>query len=1571
MKNLKKFLSFVLAGLMVLSAPLACMAEGFAPTIDYAFRDHNTPVDQRIDEILSLMTLEEKMAMSSGGAAVNRLGLNNARGGGGEGLHGVDDRGIASVFPSSLGLSQSWDMDLMYEFGAVVAEESLADNGSTERLTPVLDILRDPRYGRAYETYGEDGFLTGMLGTAATGGMNQRNEDGYFQFIPILKHPMPYNTEINRLWTNIVMRPRTYYEYYMRAFKYPISAGNAKSLMNTYQMVNGKPFSVNPIQDELLNEWTPDYEGTGHYEYKTVNDYGSGSSMFVHSQRYFSDDPLGRAFGVAQGAQNGQMSWSFRSYGSGNGGSHGGASGPLYDALARGLLTEEDLEENARRALSLNLRKGDLDQLEIQSEYIVPGGKTSQDRLEVVKENRDVVFTASQEQIVLLKNDGILPLSGADTDDVVLLGPLADQILNDHYTGARLYSVTLKDALQNKLGKENVAFDRAIDTVAIKAPNGQFLVSANNPIYRSAGSSTADDQPILANGAVETVTIDDVAMLFEIYDYGSTYNLLRTPINNQYVQVTPFAIANSWWSQNAYSVTAINNTSAPGEANKLTGETAYVNYQTFRIVPTTDGKWGFYNLIAGNGSNGGVGKAYDADDEDTNNGSYIMLSEDGTLVADLSTIGPYRNELHDADADVLESKVDTDPTDKAIDGLREESKFDIVPVRTSAQAIDETLAAADADAPIILVVGYEPHLNAREAIDLYQPGLSAQQMGMIDYLTGDLGRDIILIVKTGSPMTINEEVAKNDKIKAILEIGHTSQEEGSALVSVLFDDGYSVPKVGFEPAYPDHNIGDTPEAFAEYPGYLADVEAGTIPAASPAGRLTATWYKEITDMIGSSTDHAPASYAWPAFNEETNDNLSNINGTINTGIMIYDIIKGERTYQYFNGEPLYAFGYGLTYTDFEYADVKASDVKDGFITISGTVKNVGEYASDEVVQVYSSFIGDASRIKQANQRLIAFDRLQDIQPGEARAFSFDIDVKDTIGVFDVEAQEIIVEAGDYVIRAVPSSGVAAADNNSVIVALEGKAPALRDLTSVKIASDYDDYSMIGAQLDDIEAVSASVAYDSNTVIQFRKDGAWILFEDAKFDEAQKVFTAQVGSDREGTLKVFALPAGADSAELANAAPVAIINLEDTRAVEGLPTGLGIGPVGVNPGTPKGQEYKDAYVKPEWTKVCVDASLEAGLYDIYIQAEKRGARLDWFKFGVAADEANAIGISQLYKIDSIRTMGGELALTADLDPISAMDDVTWSVTAIDGSATDLATISESGVLKATAKANGTVLVTAKAGELSAAIEVLITNQLEENKVDVAGAKKTAEYVFLTTGGRLGQNDNIMRYKGTNQQTLVFSELFSENADSYYAPGVFLQISADQVDWKVTDLDGQPTELAAIDENGLLTALGVDDGKVLVTATVKNNPDLVAERVIWLQNQAAKDAFTMIQAEYYDLGEGYAAPTAVTTFGKNGNEMGLAVNLDFANDATAMSLLYNKVDFGEGAKELYLRLSSADKAIGIKVFVDGELVAELTDAGTGDIVTFETVKATFDAISGVHDLSFEFTGGAARLNWFQFL
>ncbi|MDR0671805.1 MAG: glycoside hydrolase family 3 C-terminal domain-containing protein, partial [Oscillospiraceae bacterium] len=1520
-----------------------------------------------------------------------------------------------TVFPSSIGLSQTWDEDLMYQIGDVVAKESEANGGSIGRLAPVLDLLRDPRYGRAYETLGEDAYLTGSLGTAYAGGMNQRTDEGHQQFIPILKHVLGYNTEVNRLWLNSVLPLRSMKEYYEKVFRYTVEGGVSKSLMNSYPLINGKPMSIHPVQNALLNVWTPDYEGTGHYEFTTRNDAGSGSSLFVHSQRYFEDNPDGRALGVAEGVLNGEMSWSFRVFGN--------VLGPLHDAVTRGMIDADDLKENAKRAIAMNLRMGDYDQFGIQSPYFANATAV---RSAVVKQNRQLALRASQEQIVLLKNeDNTLPLP-ASTSQAALIGPLADQVLKDHYTGPYSYLITIKDALENKLGADNVGFTRAIDTVAIQASNGQYLQNPENN-FRAAGSAgttttvdgqtviTSQDNPVLANGGTTKPTLDDKPLLFEIHDYGSTFNLIRTPINNRYLQVTS-------WLPNVNPVrdilghTLINNTSSPGEANLETGRTQYVLYQNFRIVPTDDGKVGLYNMVTGNGSNNPEpdAKAYDADDEDLNHGSYLKIDTSGRIVTDLTTTGPYRNERHTDGPDITESPVDTDDTDEVIDHLPAADKFVIDSVQSSEEAIDAAVADLDDDAPVILVLGYEPHLNAKEAIDLYHTGLSAQQLRIIDHVTGNgpgqLDRDVILIVKTSNPMTIDADVQNNDKIKAILEISHSGQEEGSALVSALFADGYEVPATGFAPAKDTYAPYGT---YTEYPGYL-DAN-GKIAPYAPAGRLSATWYQEITDLKGASEDHPPASYEFPEYNETTNDNQSNMHGTINTGLNIYDIIKGERTYQYYRGQaPLYAFGYGLTYTPFVYSDVAVSAVTGGRFTVTGKVTNTGDtYTSDEVVQVYSA-LPDASRIDQPIKRLIAYERLLAIAPNETETFIFDVDLRDKLGVWDVESGQFIVEPGTYTITVGGTSALTpAAGNNATLTVTTsngGTAAPARDLTKAPytLAEAFDDYSDVGGRVDDVELISESVDYDSNTVVQFRKDGAWISFKNAAFGGTVPTqLTVRVGSDRAGSLNVYALAPGADPAALSSTAPIAAFTLADTRPVSGLGVGLGIGPIGAwegggvqgsaNPGTKVGQDpiYANAYIKPAWTVVSEDVTLTAGSYDLYFVTSNRGSALDWVKFGPASDSAaTSIEISQVYNKDAILVKEGTLPLRAALTPPTATDTVTWAVTDTTGGATALAAIDSKGVLTAAGTANGSVRVTATAGGKTDTLDVLITNQLDSNKVNIAVPTaaapnpapqlRTVEYLQLRTGGAFGQTDSIQRYRGTNQQTAVFGELFSENEDQtfkvgendeYYLPNVYRVAPADAITWQIRNEDPTiTTALAEIDDTGLVTATGAADGNVVITAALKNNPDISVERTITLQNQGAKDPYKIIQAEHWDTSNNTSAPAA--TYAAGGNELGLYQAAAFApvSEGSAAyrpdEFLYKNIDFGAaGANLLRLRMASAAAAT-VEVWNGAAKIGTLYAAPSGSVSAYRTYPLALERQTGVQDLTLKVTSGSVRLNYFQF-
>ncbi len=340
------------------------------------------------------------------------------------------------------------------------------------------------------------------------------------------------------------------------------------------------------------------------------------------------------------------------------------------------------------------------------------------------------------------------------------------------------------------------------------------------------------------------------------------------------------------------------------------------------------------------------------------------------------------------------------------------------------------------------------------------------------------------------------------------------------------------------------------------------------------------------------------------------------------------------------------------------------------------------------------------------------------------------------------------------------------------------------------------------------------------------------------------------------------------------------------------------------------------------------------------------------------------------LNSIRTSGGELALTAQMTPVSAVDEVIWSVAGADGTETNLAAIDETGLLKANGTGNGTVVVTAEAGGRKASVDILVTNQSEENKVDVEGAKKTAEYIMITTEGRFGQTDNIMRYKGSNQQTVIFNELFEENPESYYLPGTYLTITADQIDWTLTDEDGGATDLAVLDEQGMLTASGNGNGRVVVHAVLKSNPDICAKRTVVLQNQEPKDAFTMIQAEHFDRVEGMETPASITAFGKNGNELGLVTELAIGEEVPSATMIYQQVDFGDGADKLYLRLAAAEARTVITLLIDGEEVASINGAGTGDIYTYDTLEVPFENITGIHDVALTFSEAPARLNWFQF-
>ncbi|MDE5991892.1 MAG: beta-glucosidase, partial [Oscillospiraceae bacterium] len=208
---------------------------------DRSFRDSSLPMKERVSDLLSKLTPEEKMSMlSCHMPAVPRLGIGEwyvgtevARG-----YVGRDTGELSTVFPQPIGMASMFDPELMYELGVIAGNEARyhyqnEPNGKLMLWGPTVDMERDPRWGRTEEAYGEDPFLTGEMSKAYTKGM-AGDDPVYLKTVPTLKHFCANNNEADRGSCSANVDMRTLHEYYYRAFKAAITEGGARSVMAAY-----------------------------------------------------------------------------------------------------------------------------------------------------------------------------------------------------------------------------------------------------------------------------------------------------------------------------------------------------------------------------------------------------------------------------------------------------------------------------------------------------------------------------------------------------------------------------------------------------------------------------------------------------------------------------------------------------------------------------------------------------------------------------------------------------------------------------------------------------------------------------------------------------------------------------------------------------------------------------------------------------------------------------------------------------------------------------------------------------------------------------------------------------------------------------------------------------------------------------------------------------------------------------------------------------------------------------------------------------------------------------------------
>ncbi|WP_416975525.1 glycoside hydrolase family 3 C-terminal domain-containing protein [Streptomyces sp. 4F14] len=478
------------------------------------FRDPRLPFAKRIDDLLARLTRDEKVAfLHQYAPAVERLGIAAFRTGQ-EGLHGVAWMGPATVFPQAVGLGATWNPELVRRVAEAVAEETRAMSAHDDRVglnvwAPVVNLLRHPLWGRNEEGYSEDPRLTSAIATAFTHGL-RGDHPVYWRTAPVLKHWLAHNNETRRDVSSSSVRPRVLHEYDFRAFRATVEAGAVAGVMPAYNLVNGRPNHVSPYIDDHLRTWTDD-------ELFVCSDACAPSNL-VDPEHYFDTYEESTAAAILAGVD------SFTDHGTDATKTVERVNG----ALEQGLLTEKDVDEAVRRQLSVRFRLGEFDP---EADPYASGAAFD------TPEHRALAQEAAEQAVVLLRNDGMLPL--APDTRIAVVGLLADECKLDWYSGTLIHRSTPLEGLYERFGADRVQFVEGVDRVLLKTSTGAYLtVPATESDDEVRGAEGALD-PALLKGRTDipplTVSSDGGTEL-ALVDWGDGVLTLRAP-DGRYLSV--------------------------------------------------------------------------------------------------------------------------------------------------------------------------------------------------------------------------------------------------------------------------------------------------------------------------------------------------------------------------------------------------------------------------------------------------------------------------------------------------------------------------------------------------------------------------------------------------------------------------------------------------------------------------------------------------------------------------------------------------------------------------------------------------------------------------------------------------------------------------------------------------------------------------------------------------------------------------------------------------------------------------------------------------------------------------
>ena len=848
---------------------------------DPPYRDTNLSFEDRAADLVSRMTLDEKIAqLQNDTPAIPRLGVPSYEWWN-EALHGVARGGAATVFPQAIGLAATFDTTLMHEVATAISDEGRAKHHEAERRgqraryqglnfwSPNINIFRDPRWGRGQETYGEDPYLTARMGVEFVKGL-QGEDARYLKVGATAKHYAVHSgPEATRHFFDVHPSEQDLYDTYLPAFRALVQEGHVSAVMGAYNRVNGDSASASPrlLQEILRKDW-------GFQGY-IVSDCDSVEDIFKE-HKIVPTAEQASALALTSGLDL----------------DCGKTYAALAGAVRQGLVTEAQIDVSLRRLMLARMRLGMFDPPEqvrwAQTPY----------RVNQSAQHDQLARRAAQASIVLLKNDGVLPLS-RNVRTIAVIGPTADEVMSllGNYYGTPAAPVTVLEGIRAAVGTNTkVLYSRGTDLVEGREEPRAAPVIESAYLRPAAGAS--------AQGLK--------GEYFRGRDFKGEPVLTRTDARVAFR-----------WDRGSPTDDLVAQGQLPAD-RALAGDDFCVRWTGQLIAPVS----GRYELTVG-----------------ANDGFRLFI--DGRPLIDNWELNP-RLQSKNAVID-LEGGKAYDLELEYFEDIRDAEVRLAWRLPGSKAPLEEAMDAARAADVVVFVGGLTGDVEGEE-MKVSFPGfaggdrtdlrLPAGQQKLLESLQAT-GKPVVLVLTAGSALAVDWAKAH---LPAILVAWYPGQRGGNAVADVLF---------------------------------------GT---ANPAGRLPITFYKESEQL--------------PAFDDYS--------------------MRG-RTYRYFQGEPLFPFGHGLSYTRFEYSGLKvdrSSAAPDDTVRVSFAVKNVGARAGEEVAQLYVRSM--SPREPRALKELRGMQRFG-LKPGETRQVSFALLPSRDFSHYNVEQKRYAVDAGNYEIQLGASS----------------------------------------------------------------------------------------------------------------------------------------------------------------------------------------------------------------------------------------------------------------------------------------------------------------------------------------------------------------------------------------------------------------------------------------------------------------------------------------------------------------------------------------------------------------------